>query len=130
MEAVRERSEEGFGREAPGTVNSCIFCRILRGDAPEPENFETDKTVASFTPLNPVTPGHRIFIPRMHIQDAAESPFWVGILFMAAADYASRRRNAFNLITSAGEWASQRIMHLYIHYIPRQPNDNLRLPWA
>ena len=130
MAKVRQDPEETFGREAPGTINSCIFCRILRGDAPEPENFETDNKVASFTPLNPVVPGHRLFIPRLHVQDAAESPFWTGILFMAAADYASPRRNAFNLITSAGEWASQTVMHLHIHYVPRQLNDKLRLPWT
>jgi histidine triad (HIT) family protein len=130
VERILQDLQEAPGREAPGTVNSCVFCRILRGDAPEPRNFETDKTVASFTPLSPVVPGHRLFIPRHHVQDAAESPFWVGILFMAAADYASRRRNAFNLITSAGEWATQGVMHLYVHYIPRQPGDKLHLPWA
>jgi histidine triad (HIT) family protein len=49
---------------------------------------------------------------------------------MAAAEYGSRRRNAFNLITSAGEWATQTVMHLHIHYIPRQLNDKLSLPWS
>jgi histidine triad (HIT) family protein len=127
---VAEKVEEDFGREAPGTVNSCTFCRILRSGTPEPKNFKTDNRVASFTPLNPVVPGHRLFIPCRHIQDAAESPFWAGILFMAAADYASQQRNAFNLITSAGDWATQTVFHLHVHYVPRQLNDKLRLPWS
>ena len=130
MERILQDLQEASGGEAPGTVNSCIFCRILRGDAPKPENFESDNKVASFTPLHPVVPGHRLFIPRIHVQDSAESPLWTGILMMAAADYASRRRNCFNLITSAGDWATQTVFHLHVHYVPRQIGDKLHLPWS
>lgn len=130
MEEVRQASEEATSRKAIGTVVPCAFCLIIRGDVEPPLNYQADNSVVSFTPLNPVVPGHRLFVPRFHVQDAAESPLWAGIVFMAAADYATRRRNAFNLITSAGEWASQTIMHLHVHYVPRQPNDKIKLPWS
>lgn len=128
MANVRKALQEADGREASGTVNNCNFCRIIRGEN-TPEHFQVHDKVISFKPKNPMTPGHRLFIPRVHIQDAAESPFWAGIVIMAAAEYASRLRHEFNLITCAGEWATQHVMHLHVHYVPRKPNDHLRLPW-
>lgn len=86
--------------------------------------------VASFSPWHSVIPGHRLFIPRTHIQDVAESPLWAGIVFMAAANYATERRNEFNLITCAGPSATQNVRHLYVHYVPRNPTDKLKLPWT
>lgn len=111
-------------------TSGCVFCQILGGEVPAPEGYRRDSLVAHFIPLNPVIPGHRVFIPREHVIDASSSPFWTGIVFMAAADYARERRNPFNLITSAGLEATQTVWHFGVHYLPRIARDGLMLPWS
>jgi histidine triad (HIT) family protein len=36
----------------------------------------------------------------------------------------------YNFITSAGKAATQSVMHLHIHIVPRQEGDGLLLPWS
>ena len=36
----------------------------------------------------------------------------------------------YNLITSAGIPATQSVLHLHIHIVPRYENDGLHLPWT
>jgi histidine triad (HIT) family protein len=110
-------------------MKPCPFCAIIDGSAPAPD-LEWDHGVASFTPLNPVTPGHRLFIPRVHVQDAAQGPSWAARVVDLASRYAHDRGGAFNLITSAGAAATQTIQHLHIHYVPRRDGDGLHLPWT
>lgn len=81
-----------------------------------------------FEPLNPVTPGHMLFVPAWH----SEHPSGEGVrVAMSAAEvYASRKGCDFNLITSSGPAATQTISHLHAHYIPRVEGDGLLLPWT
>lgn len=103
----------------------CPFC--ARVDAGE---FETlyNAVVARFAPLNPVTAGHMLFVPAWHV----EHPSGEGVrVTMGYAEmYASRKREAYNLITSSGAAATQTIAHLHVHYIPRRHADGLILPWT
>jgi histidine triad (HIT) family protein len=109
-------------------VTDCVFCqRIANG---EYEPCYGTRNVVRFEPLNPVTPGHMLFVPVQHVRDALQSPLWVGHAFEAAAQYARESRDDFNLITSAGRSATQTVWHLHIHYVPRYPDDGLHLPWT
>ena len=36
----------------------------------------------------------------------------------------------YNVITSAGRAATQTVMHLHFHLVPREPGDGLMLPWS
>lgn len=95
----------------------------------------------TFEPLNPVTPGHRLFVSTYH-EDPLEDPYkWTrawprphGVDGVLPLFYSWRNRNniteEFNLILNAGESASQSIEHLHMHYIPRRPGDGLILPWT
>lgn len=108
-------------------AGSCVFCdKIAEGTV--------DRTIASdvvfFRPLNPVTPGHRLFVPTTHLIDAGQNPAITGRVFAAAARHAQQRSDAFNLITSAGSEATQTIRHLHVHYVPRHAGDGLPLPWT
>lgn len=105
----------------------CVFCRRV-------ENHEYDVTavdsVVMFEPLDPVVPGHMLFIPRYHARDAAENPFAARDCMNAAAAYADRRGLDANIITSIGPFATQTVFHLHLHYVPRREGDGLALPWT
>src|SRR5687768_10443280 len=104
----------------------CVFCRRIERH----EYDGTDDTTVWFEPLNPVTPGHRLFVPMRHVADAAEMPGVTADAFRLAARKARDWGVPFNLVTSSGKVATQTVFHLHIHYIPRRPGDGLRLPWS
>lgn len=87
-----------------------------------------------FEPLNPVTPGHMLVVPRRHVRDAMEDPEVTARVFQVAAEYARYRSlpgfGQFNFISSAGEDATQTVFHLHVHVVPRRRDDGLVLPWT
>lgn len=118
-------------------MTDCIFCRILEGDAPAQFVGGGNRgPVVAFEPLNPVTPGHLLVVPRIHVQDAYEHAALTGETFAHAALLAStfgrydRRFRSVNLITSVGSPATQTVMHLHVHIVPRVEGDRLQLPWT
>jgi histidine triad (HIT) family protein len=106
-------------------MGDCPFCeRIRTGDF-----FGEGPAAASFEPLNPVTPGHRLYISRSHVEHAAEDPYVTAAVMQAAA-FAARKVGDCNLITSVGPAATQTVRHLHIHLVPRTRLDGLSLPWT
>lgn len=105
----------------------CVFCkRIAAG-----EYDYADARCVAFRPLNPVTPGHFLVVPRRHVAHALESPLLAG----KALEYAGYLANAMdlpsaNFITSAGAPATQTVFHLHVHVVPRREADGLALPWT
>lgn len=102
----------------------CPFCeRIANNDV------EQDYTsVVRFEPLNPVTPGHMLFVPAWHVEHP--HPEGVRAAMGYASSYAKSRGEDFNLITSSGAAATQTVSHLHVHYVPRREGDGLALPWT
>lgn len=113
--------------DAAVTDESCPFCQRIRVND---VHATPDPRVIRFAPLSPVTPGHLLFVPRKHVPSAAADPWLAGVTFQAAAAYAAARPGDYNLITSAGPAATQTIMHLHVHLVPRTMNDGLPLPWT
>jgi histidine triad (HIT) family protein len=110
-------------------MTSCPFCqRIERG---EYEAVGEDPEVVWFKPLDPVTPGHLLFVPAAHVTDAADDPYTTAMTFLTASDWAKvNHPGSFNLITSAGAEATQTVFHLHVHLVPRTEGDGLVLPWT
>lgn len=105
----------------------CVFCRkILDGSA---EQIGVSG-VYHFEPLNPVTPGHRLFIPEFHYEDVRDAHAAVGAVFEWVSWWTEKHPGDFNLITSTGPAATQTIRHLHVHYVPRRLGDGLALPWT
>lgn len=103
----------------------CVFCDIVNGKAPATMADEITHSIA-IVPLNPVTPGHILVIPRHHVRDALESPY----VTSASMDWACRiAKGPCNIITSVGREATQSVFHLHIHIVPRGLGDGLKLPW-
>lgn len=110
----------------------CPFCdlinRNLGGDYNNGITFVYRNDVARLKPLNPVTPGHILFIPTQHVEHPM--PAAVALAMDSAARYGHVRGDDFNLITSSGSAATQTVPHLHVHYVPRREGDGLHLPWT
>lgn len=110
---------------------SCVFCEIVAGESPA-DVVLTTPHVLGIVPLNPVTPGHVIFIPKEHVDSAVDTPSVTAITMQVASRYGKElaSSNSMNLITSVGEEATQSVNHLHIHLVPRRYGDLLSLPWT
>lgn len=110
-------------------MTNCVFCEIVKSE--DAEGFRQEGPgVVSFFPLNPVIPGHRLFVPRRHALDAGVDPAYAASAFEDAADWGAEKNEDFNIITSRGSNATQTVFHTHIHYVPRRPDDGLKLPWT
>lgn len=109
-------------------MRDCVFCNKLEND--DDVKWNRSGSVGSFIPLNPVVPGHMLFVPFVHAVNAADDPYVTGMVFEEASRYGWVMGQAFNLITSAGTEATQTVFHLHVHYLPRSANDGLMLPWT
>ncbi len=111
-------------------MRDCVFCDIVNGQAPA--TFvarDYDHDAIAIVPLNPVTDGHVIVMPREHVGDATEDPIVTGDVMVLAASLA-RLHDSANIITSIGAAASQSVTHLHLHVVPRREGDGLSLPWT
>lgn len=82
-------------------------------------------------PMGPVTPGHVILVPEIHIAHAAEDPELFGHVMQCAAEWARFSWGGdCNILSSCGEHATQTVHHLHVHVVPRRQGDGLTLPWG
>jgi histidine triad (HIT) family protein len=110
--------------------DGCPFCDY---DGPSRVLWQTgsaERGVFVVAPVNPVTVGHVLVIPRLHVEDFMADPITTALVMGAAADYAQGRLVDCNLITSKGLAATQTVKHLHVHLVPRWPGDGLALPWS
>lgn len=114
----------GFNR-----MSACPFCDIVDYDVHTQVEWASHNSVM-ITPHDPVVSGHKLFIPLVHVRDAAEDPVVTGHVMLDAARYAQEALEACNIITSVGSAATQTVFHLHIHVVPRSHDDGLKLPWT
>jgi histidine triad (HIT) family protein len=89
-------------------ADGCAFCAIVAGEAPAKVVLKWHDALA-IVPLNPVTEGHVIVLPKDHVQDALADPFVTATVVQRAAELAHRPAN---ISTSAGGAATQTGFHL------------------
>lgn len=113
--------------------DGCPFCDYA---GPSPILTEWSHETAGYDgcyaiePLNPVTAGHVLIIPRRHLEDAIDDHAQTAAVFEAACGWIIENAvGDHNLIASAGAAATQTVRHLHVHVIPRRAGDGLALPW-
>lgn len=115
---------------------SCAFCDRAAAE------YREDHEIMVFEPLDPVTPGHLLVVPVLHLEDFGDVQDWHDADAKAAfqntmwrasklaRDLKVYEKTDCNIITSAGANATQTVFHLHVHLVPRRENDGLTLPWT
>jgi len=111
---------------------ACIFCRIVRGEAPSHRVCEDDDTLAIMDAF-PVTDGHTLVITKAHaptIFEASEQSL------TAVAAAARRIAHALRAVLNPdglmvfqlnGAAAMQTVFHYHMHLLPRRAGEPLAL---
>lgn len=107
-------------------VKNCVFCRRIEGG--EYDHAYADHVL--FEPLNPVTPGHMLVVPRLHTANLNDLRLQANQTGWALRFFTNDLKTDYNIITSKGEHATQTIQHLHFHIVPRTKDDGLILPWT
>jgi histidine triad (HIT) family protein len=106
-------------------AESCLFCRIVRGEIPAKLVAETAECVA-FRDINPQAPTHVLVIPREHVPSLAEAtdPALVGRLALLAAEIARQEgiaEGGYRTVINTGADAGQTVLHIHLHLLGGRP---------
>ncbi len=107
-------------------MSSCIFCRIIKGEAPAQMVYQ-DEWVSAFRDIRPVAPVHVLIVPNKHIaaisEATEEDQMILGRMLLAARWVAEKEgiaQSGFRLIVNNGPDANQIVFHLHLHVIGGQ----------
>jgi histidine triad (HIT) family protein len=100
---------------------SCLFCRIVRGEIPARLVAETDRAIA-FRDINPQAPVHVLVIPRRHVASLAEATDGeeLGALVLLAARVAREEgleAGGWRTVINTGADGGQTVHHLHLHVL-------------
>jgi histidine triad (HIT) family protein len=107
---------------ADGTVDDCIFCKIVRGELPSKKVYEDDLVLA-FDDIRPQAPVHVLVVPKRHIgtlYDAtAEDCTTLGRMLGVAPRIARQNGSpdGFRTIVNTGRIGRQDVMHVHLHVL-------------
>lgn len=101
--------------------SNCIFCKIINGDIPAELIFK-DENVIAFKDLNPQAPIHLLFVPTLHVENAAAlaklSPTVMGAIFTAVEKVASKEGiKDYRTVFNTGSGAGQSVFHAHLHLL-------------
>ncbi|WP_407351129.1 HIT family protein [Luteimonas sp. R10] len=109
--------------------DECVFCEIVRGNAPASVVYEDAMTMAFIGPRQ-FHAGHTLVIPRGHFRDVRDLDPETGAAVMATVSRITRAvglafpNQGLSLWHSIGEAAFQEVPHLHIHVHPRKLDDD------
>jgi histidine triad (HIT) family protein len=111
---------------------SCIFCRIVSGEAPA-ARLREDALTVSILDIRPVSEGHALVLTREHFENVYEAtPDALAAVARASKRVAhalrdTLRPDGLSIVQSNGEAASQSIFHYHMHLIPRRAGSSWTL---
>jgi histidine triad (HIT) family protein len=114
--------------------DSCPFCAAALGAPVTPVVYESAEVMGLF-PQSPAALGHTLVIPKKHVTDvwalgkSDAHALTDAVLRIAEAIRRGLQPDGLNVITSAGAAASQTILHLHVHLVPRWQDDQFGDIW-
>jgi len=101
----------------------CVFCQIIRHEAPHSSIYENEKTMA-FLSNRPINPGHTLVIPKKHyetihqISEEEMAHIYVVVKRITEAVNKAINPEGIRIVQNNGEAAGQVIPHFHVHVIP------------
>ena len=100
---------------------NCIFCKIIIGEIPA-EIIYKDENVLAFNDLNPQAPTHVLFIPTLHVENAAamaEASAVISAALLKAAKVVAidRGLTGYRTVFNTGESVGQSVFHAHMHLL-------------
>ncbi|MGD0645603.1 MAG: HIT family protein [Candidatus Bathyarchaeia archaeon] len=112
-------------------MSECIFCQIIRKEAPASIVYE-DELVVAFLSNRPVNFGHTLVAPKKHYANIYEIPEEeAAYMFKIVKKIAHAVKTAtdiegIRIVQNNGEAAGQVVFHLHMHVIPMKPHSQSR----
>ncbi len=112
--------------------DDCIFCRIVKGDAPAHVVCEDDLTL-TFMDLFPVADGHTLVVPKRHYADlfgADDGSLRAVVSRSRRVAHALREvvaPDGLGVFQLNGAAAGQTVFHYHMHLIPRNHGESLQI---
>jgi histidine triad (HIT) family protein len=102
-------------------ADSCIFCRIARGEIPA-QMVVNNKEIAAFKDLNPQAPVHILVIPKKHVtslDDITDSDLLGRMMALAAAIARQEgiAKSGYRTVINTGKNGGQSVDHLHVHLL-------------
>jgi histidine triad (HIT) family protein len=103
-------------------ADSCLFCRIVRGEIPSRKVYE-DADILAFDDIHPLATVHFMIIPKQHIASLADCDMSHQAILgkiLATAPRLAREQGStdgFRIIINSGRVGRQEVYHLHVHVI-------------
>lgn len=99
-------------------MEDCIFCKIVKGDIPSSKVYE-DGEFFAFLDINPVSKGHVLLIPKLHVQWMQETPDeLVGRIFILTKKLMKKMQENIPCDFVQLSVMGEEVPHFHIHLIP------------
>lgn len=111
---------------------SCVFCKIIRGEIPTSKKAESNNFIAILD-ANPVAESHTLIIPKKHFVTLLDLPNKLGNELLeftkkvASLILEQKKGDGFNILMNNLEPAGQIVKHAHIHIIPRKEKDGIKM---
>jgi len=101
--------------------DSCIFCKIVRGEIPSKTVHEDDDFFV-FHDIRPIAPVHFLVIPKRHVEslahfEASDSDL-IGRMLLLGARLAPAQglSGGFRTMINTGTGGGQEVLHVHAHF--------------
>ena len=101
---------------------TCIFCRIVRGEIPSKKVYEDDQVIV-FNDINPAAPLHLLLVPKEHVESlmtvGPQHQALVGKMLLLAPRLAREQgfTDGFRVVINNGPGGGQEVFHLHMHVL-------------
>lgn len=114
-------------------TDTCVFCKIVRGELPCFKISENESALA-FLDIHPANPGHTLVIPKRHAENVFETTpeEWRAmsdlVHTLAIAVEKATGADGLNIKMNNREHGGQDVMHAHVHIVPRFRGDGVVKP--
>jgi histidine triad (HIT) family protein len=103
-------------------MESCVFCKIARGEIPSRKVFE-DEDILAFHDIHPIAPVHFLIIPKLHVASLYDCDLRhqavLGKIMALSGRLAQEQgaHDGFRTIVNTGRVGRQEVYHVHVHII-------------